>query len=114
MLQRTPGTFYVLTHHRGPAPLNTALGCMKDMPRLRIVGWLVVVLAVALLVLEARTFVAVDRCLDSGGSFDHELFRCDHIRNHPGRALGGLPVLGVVALLIGGGLVLTGRRRHAP
>ena len=26
MLQRTPGTFYVLTYHRGPAPLNTALG----------------------------------------------------------------------------------------
>ena len=25
MLQRTPGTFYVSTHHRGPAPLNTAL-----------------------------------------------------------------------------------------
>src|SRR5688572_21237453 len=29
VLQRTPGTFYVLTHHRGPAPLNTALGCMR-------------------------------------------------------------------------------------
>jgi hypothetical protein len=26
VLQRTPGTFYVLTYHRGPAPLNTALG----------------------------------------------------------------------------------------
>ena len=25
VLQRTPGTFYVLTYHRGPAPLNTAL-----------------------------------------------------------------------------------------
>ena len=28
MLQRTPGTFYVLTYHRGPAPLNTALALM--------------------------------------------------------------------------------------
>ena len=28
VLQRTPGTFYVLTYHRGPAPLNTALGLM--------------------------------------------------------------------------------------
>jgi hypothetical protein len=28
VLQRTPGTFYVSTHHRGPAPLNTALGAM--------------------------------------------------------------------------------------
>ena len=26
MLQRTPGTSYVSTNHRGPAPLNTALG----------------------------------------------------------------------------------------
>jgi hypothetical protein len=28
VLQRTPGTFYVLTYHRGPAPLNTALALM--------------------------------------------------------------------------------------
>ena len=28
MLQRTPGTFYVLTFHRGPAPLNTALAAI--------------------------------------------------------------------------------------
>ena len=27
MLQRTPGTYYVSTNHRGPAPLNTTLGC---------------------------------------------------------------------------------------
>ena len=30
MLQRTPGTSYVSTYLRGPAPLNTALGCMKS------------------------------------------------------------------------------------
>src|SRR5688572_12280578 len=30
VLQRTPGTFYVLTYHRGPAPLNTALGSMTN------------------------------------------------------------------------------------
>ena len=35
VLQRTPGTFYVSTYHRGPAPLNTALGCMPhDTPPL--------------------------------------------------------------------------------
>jgi O-antigen/teichoic acid export membrane protein len=28
VLQRTPGTFFVLTYHRGPAPLNTALDRM--------------------------------------------------------------------------------------
>ena len=33
MLQRTPGTFYVLTYHRGPAPLNTALGLMSELRR---------------------------------------------------------------------------------
>jgi len=31
VLQRTPGTYYVLTYHRGPAPLNTALGIMKKL-----------------------------------------------------------------------------------
>jgi hypothetical protein len=30
VLQRTPGTFYVSTNHRGPAPLNTALGGAED------------------------------------------------------------------------------------
>jgi hypothetical protein len=29
-LQRTPGTFYASTHHRGPAPLNTALCPMSE------------------------------------------------------------------------------------
>ena len=28
-MQRTPGTSYVSTYHRGPAPLNTALGAMS-------------------------------------------------------------------------------------
>ena len=28
VLQRTPGTFYVSTYHRGPAPLNTALAML--------------------------------------------------------------------------------------
>lgn len=32
MLQRTPGTSYVSTYHRGPAPLNTALGVMAHDP----------------------------------------------------------------------------------
>jgi hypothetical protein len=30
VLQRTPGTFYVSTYHRGPAPLNTALEPMPN------------------------------------------------------------------------------------
>ena len=32
MLQRTPGTSYVSTHLRGPAPLNTALDLMGKLP----------------------------------------------------------------------------------
>jgi len=29
-----------------------------------------------------REFVAVDTCLDAGGSFDYTHSRCDHVENH--------------------------------
>ena len=35
MLQRTPATFYVLTYHRGPAPLNTALALFRRSLRMK-------------------------------------------------------------------------------
>lgn len=28
-------------------------------------------------------WLAVDRCLDSGGSFDYDTMRCDYAANHP-------------------------------
>ena len=31
----------------------------------------------------ASEFVAVDQCLDSGGSYDYARNTCDHERNHP-------------------------------
>jgi hypothetical protein len=30
-----------------------------------------------------REFLAVDSCLDAGGSFDYTQSRCDHVDNHP-------------------------------
>ena len=49
-LQRTPGTSYVSTHLRGPAPLNTALGCMR-----RVAFTLLIAIGVGL----ACTFIPV-------------------------------------------------------
>jgi hypothetical protein len=31
----------------------------------------------------ASEFVAVDRCLEGGGSYDYSRGKCDHERNHP-------------------------------
>ena len=36
-----------------------------------------------LVVTYASEFIAVDRCLDSGGSYDYRRHTCDHERNHP-------------------------------
>ena len=44
VLQRTPGTSYVSTYLRGPAPLNTALGCMNSTVAK---SWALALLAVA-------------------------------------------------------------------
>jgi hypothetical protein len=39
VLQRTPGTSYVSTNHRGPAPLNTALDRMSALRFTGVVGF---------------------------------------------------------------------------
>jgi hypothetical protein len=50
-------------------------------------GLLLIVLGGALAVWPAlgyvREFVAVDSCLDAGGSFDYAQSRCDRAENHP-------------------------------
>jgi hypothetical protein len=45
--------------------------------------------------------LAVDRCLDGGGSFDYTAGRCDFERSHPSR-----PVSRSSLRLLGGGLAL--------
>ena len=54
MLQRTPGTFYVLTYHRGPAPLNTALGCMRKVAFTLLVASVMVLAPVKVRAASAR------------------------------------------------------------
>ena len=55
--------------------------------RRRLLGACILVIAAAALAVPARTFVsewlAVDECLDSGGSFDYAAMDCDHANNHP-------------------------------
>ena len=42
-----------------------------------------IVLVGAVAVSYAREFVAVDSCLDAGGSFDYSRMECDYRANHP-------------------------------
>ena len=63
MLQRTPGTFYVLTYHRGPAPLNTALAPMSVEQFATKVLWVTWLLAPALVFHFGNTFSSVLRVL---------------------------------------------------
>jgi hypothetical protein len=60
-------------------------------------------------------FLAVDRCLDAGGSFDYDTGRCDFGAVHPGVALwqrhgGSLVLAGAFGVL---GCVLLLRRRKS-
>jgi len=62
-----------------------------------------------------REFLAVDRCLDGGGSFDYAVGDCDHKENHPyvpfaARHPAAAPaaVGGVALILIG---LFLGKRR---
>lgn len=58
----------------------------------------------------ASEFLAVDHCLDAGGSYDYDARRCDFNGSHPGMAIlerhgislvlgGALSVIGCVLLL---------------
>jgi drug/metabolite transporter (DMT)-like permease len=56
-------------------------------------------------------FLAVDRCLDEGGSYDYAQGRCDRATNHPyvpwsERSSGSAPTLRGLVFLLGGALVL--------
>ena len=73
------------------------------------------VLAVVLIWPAVSEFLAVDRCLDAGGSFNYLLGSCDLAANHPylgvwerhGLSLGGAVACAVVAF----GILVYGSRR---
>lgn len=63
-----------------------------------------------------RTFLAVDSCLDAGGSFDYSKGRCDFQMSHPHEShlLSSPVTLGVGALFaLAGGLLVVFSRRLA-
>ena len=81
----------------------------KSHSRLRgAVGVVAVVLASCLFWPVIRDFFVIDRCLDSGGSFDYVLSVCDMATNHPHLSLPEYQGFRVVASLVLGlpGLLL--------
>jgi hypothetical protein len=62
-------------------------------------------------------FLAADRCLDHGGSYDYARGECDRVKNHPyipwsKRPHDGMPAYAGGGLVVGGLVVLLlGRRR---
>jgi hypothetical protein len=88
---------------------------MGNMPRLRVLGCFLLLLGAGLVAFEAAAFLAVDACLDAGGSFNYQLALCDFSRSHPVQgSTGVLAAFGLVALVVGGVLVFTRHRSHAP
>jgi hypothetical protein len=78
--------------------------------------WLVVLSLIVPAVVYLRELLAVDTCLDRGGSFDYSAGRCDFNQNHPfvpfherhGILLGGSGT----ALLIGAATAARSRRQR--
>jgi len=66
----------------------------------------------------AVEFVAVDRCLDAGGSFDYKSGQCDFKTNHPSIGLwerhGVFLMIAVALGAVGCGLLLSRKRHEQP
>lgn len=81
---------------------------------LRLTGIALLLVAGVIALLPLRTFLAVDSCLDGGGSYDYANRVCDFVENHPFARpripgsvfLGG----GIVLAVIGAGLLVSSRR----
>lgn len=75
-------------------------------------GLVLIVLGGALAVWPAlgyvREFVAVDACLDAGGSFDYTHSRCDHAENHAFIAYSDRHPMSVWIAAAGGIVLATG------
>jgi hypothetical protein len=81
---------------------------------IRLTGIALLLVAGAIALLPLRTFLAVDSCLDGGGSFDYEKYECDFVENHPlgaPRIANSVLFAGGIALaLIGAALLAFSRR----
>ncbi len=53
----------------------------------RLLGTALLLVSIVIVTASARTYIsetiAVDSCLDSGGSFNYDTMQCDHRTNHP-------------------------------
>jgi hypothetical protein len=80
---------------------------------IRLTGIALLLVAGLIALLPLRTFLAVDSCLDGGGSFDYAKGECDFVENHPfGTRISG-PVFvggGIALVLIGAALLVFSRR----
>src|ERR1700755_2577847 len=80
----------------------------------RLIGIAMLLAAGVVAVLPMRTFLAVDSCLDAGGSFDFETRTCDFERSHPfSRPLIASPVFvfgGIALALVGATFLVFSRR----
>ena len=82
----------------------------------------VAAVVIALAWAPTRRFLAIDRCLDNGGSYDYALSRCDLERSHAGPAAGAqertpfqvVPVVLIVAALVTGFAWQDAQRRSRP
>ena len=93
--------------------LNTALVRMRPTAS-GVLGFLALLSAFALGFWQGRAFLAVDGCLDKGGSFDYLAGICDFTFNHPAHVALNLGALGLSFVLFGFGVFLLLRRRaHA-
>ena len=93
----------------------------RSSPRI-FVGTAAAILAAALVWPLASEFMAVDACLDSGGSYDYVLSTCDLQRDHPHlqlferqgfRVVGSLALMAFAALLVAPSWLGAGRRHKA-
>jgi hypothetical protein len=81
---------------------------------IRFLGIALILGAVAVVWSPLRTFLAVDACLDTGGSFDYVKGMCDYARSHPYLAQGNAVRVAVAVLLAAAGAAAIGATsRHS-
>ena len=51
--------------------------------RVKLVFIFLVLILLVVFGLKARTYLDVDQCLDSGGSYDYKKCECSYTSNHP-------------------------------
>ncbi len=77
----------------------------------RVIGAILLLAATALVAWQAWRFLAVDACLDLGGSYDYVLGTCDLINTHRYQSWVEVVLLGTASLLASVGTWLLVRDR---